>query len=178
MTASTGITFTPLRRADFPMLAGWLALPHVRAWWLDPEPTVDAVEADYGPVVDGLDPLKAYVIGLDGEPVGFIQSFLHADEPDWDRAVGVPGVAGIDYLIGPVGHRGRGVGSAAIAAFAPLVLADHPDATGIVAVPLAANRASCRALEKAGFRHLGDRELETDDPSDAGINAIYLLPSP
>lgn len=170
------ITFTPLTRADFPLIAGWLALPQVRAWWLDPDPTVESVEEHYGPAVDGTDPVKVYLIGVDGEPAGLIQSYLHADEPEWDRTVGVPGVAGIDYLIGPARHRGRGVGSAAIRAFTALVLASYPSATGIIAVPLAANRASCRALEKAGFHHLGDRELDTDDPSDAGINSVYLLP--
>ncbi len=170
------ITFTPLTREDFPLLASWLALPHVRAWWLDPEPTVESVEADYGEVVDGSDPTKAYVIMLDGEPIGMIQAFLHADEPEWDKTIGVPGVAGIDYFIGPLQHCGRGVGSTAIHDFSTLVFGFYPDVTGIVAVPLTANRASCRALEKAGYRNLGDRELETTDPSDAGINSIYLLP--
>ncbi len=169
------ISFAPLTRADFPLLASWLALPHVRAWWLEPEPTVASVEEDYGPVVDGLDPAKAFVILLDAEPVGLIQSFLHADEPEWDRVVGIPDVAGIDYLIGPGEHRGRGVGSAAIRAFCALVFGFHPGITGIVAVPLAANRASCRALEKAGFHNVGDRELDSTDPSDAGINSVYLL---
>ncbi|MDI5966166.1 GNAT family N-acetyltransferase [Streptomyces sp. SL13] len=172
------IAFSPLTRADFPLLASWLALPHVRAWWLDPEPTVAAVEAHYGDVVDGADPMRACVIRLDDAPVGLIQAYRHTDEPDWDRTVGVPDVAGVDYLIGPAEHRGKGVGSAAIRAFALLVLDSYPDVTGVVAVPLAANRASCRALEKAGFRHLESRELATDDPADAGISAIYLLSRP
>ncbi len=175
MTA-VDLAFTPLSRDDFPLLAEWLALPHVRAWWLDPDPTLAAVEEHYGPAVDGADPTRVYLIELDGEPIGLIQCYLHADEPEWDEAVGVPGAAGIDYLIGPVRHRGRGVGSAAIRAFGALVLDWYPQAAGVVAVPLAANRASCRALEKAGFRHLESREIATDDPSDAGVNAIYLLP--
>lgn len=172
------ITFTPLTRADFPLLASWLALPHVRAWWLDPEPTVEAVEADYGEVVDGVDPMRAYVIQLDAEPIGLIQAFRHADEPETERVLGMPDAAGIDYLIGPVRHRGRGVGTAAIQAFTRLVFGFYPEVTGIVAAPLARNRASCRALEKAGFRHLGLRDLESHDPSDIGISSVYHLPRP
>lgn len=178
MTTTTKITFAPLTRADFPLLAGWLALPHVRAWWLDPEPTVPAVEEHYGAAVDGTDPTRVFVISLDGEPVGLIQSYLHADEPEWDQLIGLPDVAGIDYLIGPTEHRGRGVGSTAIRDFSAMVLDHHPGIAGVVAVPLAANRASCGALRKAGYRHLGDRELPSDDPSDAGINAIFLLSRP
>lgn len=172
------ITFAPLTRADFPLLASWLALPHVRAWWLDPEPTVAAVEADYGEVVDGSDPMRAYVIRLDGEPVGLIQAFRYADEPEAERVLGMPDAAGIDYLIGPAEHRGRGVGTAAIHAFRPLVFGFFPEVTGIVAAPLARNTASCRALEKAGFQHLGLREPDNDDPSDTGVNSVYLLPRP
>jgi aminoglycoside 6'-N-acetyltransferase len=40
-------------------------------------------------------------------------------------------------------------------------------------VPQAANYASRRALEKAGFRLLDERQLDSDDPSDAGPSAIY-----
>jgi aminoglycoside 6'-N-acetyltransferase len=171
--------FAPLTRADFPLLARWLARPHVRAWWLDPDPTVESVEEHYGARVDGADPTcKVFVIRCDGEPIGLIQTYLHADEPVWDRTVGIPGAAGIDYFIGPPERRGQGLGSAAIHAFAPLVFDLYPRCTGIVAVPLAANRASCRALEKAGFHHLCDRDLPTAGPGDAGINALYLLPRP
>jgi aminoglycoside 6'-N-acetyltransferase len=176
--AAARIAFVPLAREHFPLVAGWLAVPAVRAWWLDPEPTVAAVEEHYGSRVDGTDTTRVFIITVDGEPAGLIQSYLHADEPEWDHIVGIPGVAGIDYLIGPAAHRGRGVGSAAIRAFCADVLAAHPGIRGIVAVPQAANRASCRALEKAGFQHVENRELKTGDPSDAGISAIYLLPAP
>ena len=30
-------TFTPLRPADLPRLRLWLMMPHVRAWWGDPD---------------------------------------------------------------------------------------------------------------------------------------------
>jgi RimJ/RimL family protein N-acetyltransferase len=172
------ITFSPLTCEDFPLLAMWLARPHVRAWWPDPDPTVESVAEHYGPRAEGADSTAVFLIRLDDTPIGLIQTYLHADDPEWDRAVGLPGVAGIDYLIGEPDLRGRGIGPAAIRAFAPLVFDRFPHATGIAAVPLAANRASCRALEKAGFHHLHDRDLPTTDPSDAGINAVYLLPRP
>jgi len=175
MTGSPRITFTPLARDHFPLLARWLAVPAVRAWWLSPEPTVAAVEADYGEVVDGTDPMKAFVVEVDGEPAGLVQSFRHAEEAEYDAEVGIPGVAGIDYLIGETAHRGRGVGTAAVRAFAVQVLGFYPDVSGVVAVPLRANRASCRVLEKAGFRHVEDLDLDTGDPSDVGVNSVYLL---
>lgn len=168
------ITFVPLTRDDFALLASWLRKPHVREWWRD-EPTDEYVEQQYGPVVDRSDSAMAFVIHLDGTPVGLIQCYRHSDEPDWDRAVGVPDAAGIDYLIGAPEQCGRGVGTAMIAAFSGLVFERYPDVGSVVAVPQQDNLASCRALEKAGFRFVDARDLESDDPSDSGISAIYAL---
>jgi pantetheine-phosphate adenylyltransferase len=168
----------PLSRDDFPLLHRWLAMPHVQAWW-DSEPvTPAAVERKYGPRVDGTEPTRVFTIELARQPVGIIQCYRHADYADWDRAVGIPSAAGIDYLIGDAAHCGRGIGSAAITGFAPRVFALFPDVTAIVAVPQAANYASRRALEKAGFSLIDERQLDSDDPSDAGPSAIYALTRP
>ncbi|GAA1607828.1 hypothetical protein GCM10009789_72810 [Kribbella sancticallisti] len=40
-------TFQRLTRADFPLLAGWLANPHVARWW-NHETTPEALERDFG----------------------------------------------------------------------------------------------------------------------------------
>jgi RimJ/RimL family protein N-acetyltransferase len=86
-----------------------------------------------------------------------------------------PAAVGIDYLIGEPAHCGRGVGAAAISRCAAHVFALYPDVAVIVAVPQAANYPSRRALEKAGFRLVEERQLDSDDPSDAGPSAIYAL---
>jgi pantetheine-phosphate adenylyltransferase len=172
------VTVRPLSRDHFPLLGRWLAMPHVQAWW-GTEPVTSAdVERKYGPRADGTDPTVVFVIELAGQPVGIIQCYRHADHADWDRAVGVPAAAGIDYLIGEPAHCGHGVGSAAITRFAPQVFARYPNVAVIVAVPQAANHASRRALEKAGFSLVDERQLDSDDPSDAGPSAVYALARP
>ena len=167
------VTTRPLSRDDLPLLRRWLAMPHVQAWWGSEPVTAADVERKYGPRVDGNDATRVFVIEVAGQPVGIIQCYRHADHAAWDRAVGVPSAAGIDYLIGEAAHCGHGVGSAAIAGFAPRVFALYPEVNVIVAVPQAANGASRRALEKAGFSLLDERQLDSDDPSDAGPSAIY-----
>jgi RimJ/RimL family protein N-acetyltransferase len=107
-----------------------------------------------------------------------IQCYRHADYPAWNRAVGVPTSAGIDYLIGEVDRCGHGVGSTAIAAFTTVVFDLYPDMTTVVAVPQRDNRASCRALEKAGFSLLREQDLDSDALSEGGISAVYALPRP
>jgi aminoglycoside 6'-N-acetyltransferase len=84
-------------------------------------------------------------------------------------------VAGIDYLIGEPAHRGRGLGAQMIGALCELAFDRYPDVDGIAAVPQATNSASRRALEHNGFRLVEVRMVESDDPGDAGLAAIYLL---
>ncbi|TPW11645.1 MAG: GCN5-related N-acetyltransferase [Acidimicrobiaceae bacterium] len=47
----SAITFRRVIRADFPLLAGWLAEPHVARWW-NHEFTTEAVERDFGQSAD------------------------------------------------------------------------------------------------------------------------------
>lgn len=159
------VTFRPLARDDSALLHRWLVTPQVQAWWRSQARTPQDVEREYGPQADRADPTRSYIIQAGDTPVGMIQSYRHADYPEWDQAVGVPSAAGIDYLIGQARHRGHGIGL-------------YPDVDVIVSVSQKDNRASCRALEKAGFALLSERELNTGDPSDAGISAIYRLVRP
>ena len=174
----TRIGFRPFTRADLPLLATWLDAPHVARWWPRDDPSADALAAYYGPAIDGTDPSQLFAALADGTPVGFWQAYLHADHPDWDRAVGLPNAAGIDYLIGPPEWCGRGLGTLLIGKFCELVFASYPQAGGIASVPQAANTGSRRVLEKNGFRLVDVRMVDSDDPGDAGQAAIYLLERP
>jgi aminoglycoside 6'-N-acetyltransferase len=174
-STATRIEFRPFTRAALLLLSTWLDAPHVARWWPREDPSADALAAYYGPAIDGTDPSRLFLALADGTPVGFFQTYLHADHPDWDRTIGLPNVAGIDYLIGPPELCGKGLGTLIIAKFCELVFASYPQATGIAAVPQAENAASRRVLEKNGFRLVDVRMVDSDDPGDAGEAAIYLL---
>ena len=173
MTSDVG--FRPVTRADLPLLAGWLDASHVARWWPREDSTTTALDEHYGPSIDGTDPTRLFLILADGVPVGFCETYLHADNPDWDNTIGLPNVAGIDYLIGVPGLCGKGLGTTVIRAFSELVFGLYPRISGIASVPQAENTASCRVLEKNGFRLVDVRMVESDDPGDAGPTAIYLL---
>ncbi len=176
--SASDIAFRPVTRDDFALLHRWLVTPEVQAWWRSRTRTLDDVEQEYGPQLDGAEPTRSFIIQAGDLPVGLIQCYRHADYPEWDHAVGVPSAVGIDYLIGQAGHRGHGFGSAAIAAFTAIVFGLYPEVDVIVSVPQKDNRASCRALEKAGFALCYERELDSGDPSDAGVSAVYCLARP
>lgn len=78
-------------------------------------------------------------------------------------------------MIGEPELIGMGIGSAAIAAFTRFVLSRYPDVGCIVVTPQAANAASCRVLEKAGYECKWTGMLDSDDPADAGPAALYVM---
>jgi aminoglycoside 6'-N-acetyltransferase len=167
-----------LRRDDLPLLTGWLQAPHVREWWRDEPTDLTTVEAKYGPCIDGDDPTVLFVIEVNRHPVGMIQRYRFADEPEWSVALSgitdLTATAGIDYLIGEPEAIGKGTGSAAIAALVAQTFTD-PAVQSIVVTVQQPNVASWRALEKAGFRRVWSGRLDSPDPSDEGPEHVYVI---
>jgi RimJ/RimL family protein N-acetyltransferase len=154
------IRFTPLTRDDLPSLLVWLQKPHVAAWWRDLQ-TMEQVEADHLPSIDGAELSYHYVIVVGDRPIGMIQWYLASDFPEWDEIVGVgEGVAGVDVLIGEEDAVGRGLGSEVLRAFVSEIVFAKERIHSVVAGVEAANARSLRAFEKAGFRFMFDYEEE------------------
>ena len=165
----------PLRRSDFPLLAQWLAEPLVARWWND-DPA--AVEAQYGPCVDGTDPTAVHVGLHAGEPFGLVQVYRFDDEPgsraELSEVCPVPeGALGIDYLIGRPESRGRGLGAALVTAAVARGFADHPDARDVLVPVARGNEASWRALRRAGATWYADGELAPDNPADPRDHVVH-----
>jgi aminoglycoside 6'-N-acetyltransferase len=176
------ITWRHLTEPDFPLLSRWLAEPHVARWW-NHETSLDAVARDFGPVARGEEPAEDLLALLDGRPFGLVQRCRLADYPEYVEElapiVDVPAEAmSIDYLIGDPGLTGRGVGTRMIRAFVGRTWADHPAATSIIVPVAAGNRASWRALEKAGLRRIAEGELEPDNPIDDRAHFVYRIDRP
>lgn len=171
------VTLRPLRREDFALLSRWLAEPLVARWW-DDDSSLDAVEAQYGPSVDGADPTAVYVAEHDGRPFGLIQVYRFDEEPESLAELATvcpvpPGALSVDYLIGDPAARGRGLGAAMIAAAVARGFADHPDAGEVLVPVVAANEASWRALERAGGARYAVGELEPDNPVDSRDHVVH-----
>lgn len=174
--ATSDWTFRRLVRADFPLLGRWLATPAMERWWHH-EWTPEALERDFGPTADGLEPAEDFVAVRDAAPVGIVQRYLLRDYPEYlaelRSVVAVPdGAASIDYGLGVPSLLGRGEGPAMIAAFVERTWAALPEVTEIVVPVVAANVASWRALEKAGFERVASGRLEPDNPVDDPLHHV------
>ena len=150
--------FEPAQRADLPMIARWLEAPHVARWMGDPKDALREIAEHIAGATDA----TAYILRLDGEPIGYIQSYAVHESENHPYADQPAGSVGIDLFLADEKRLGRGIGSSAVAAFseflfergAPhLVIDPHPD-----------NPRAIRAYEKASFTEV-DRRTSVYGPA-------------
>ena len=146
--------------ADIPMLNEWLHRPHVAEWW--GEQSTDAeLHTQYFTPDPGAPGTRYYIAWRAGRPIGFIQSYIPAEEHgEWWPDVKDQSIRGIDQLLADADQLGKGVGTAMVRAFVERIFAD-PSVTRIQTDPSPANARAIRCYEKAGFRRVG--EIDTPD---------------
>jgi aminoglycoside 6'-N-acetyltransferase len=166
------LRFRPMAANDLPLLYEWLQRPHVKRWYTG-HGTYEEVVAHYMSAIDGRDPTEHFIVLLDGRPIGMVQTYVVADFPEYARTVGVPDsdTAGVDILIGVEELTGRGIGARILQSFVGEVVFGRPGATSCVADLDAANVASMRAFEKAGFRAV----REVVDPDSGRLHTLVRI---
>jgi aminoglycoside 6'-N-acetyltransferase len=122
------INFEPLRREHFALLLKWLNSPEVQEFWDKGTVwTQKSVEEKYCSYVEGYKlvdgtekPINAFIIQLDGKPIGYIQYY----PIEYNRIPSLK-VAGLDIFLGE--DRGMGIGPAAIENFLQAFIAPTYD---------------------------------------------------
>jgi RimJ/RimL family protein N-acetyltransferase len=149
---STRISFAPVAPEHYSLLGEWLAAPHMREWWGDPEEELGFIRD----MVEGRDTTRPFMMVLDGELVGYIQYWFlgHHQNEQWTKdhpwLKELPSESvGIDLSIGDSARLSQGIGSAALAAFVAMLRSEGHQT--IIIDPDPANVRAVRAYEKAGF---------------------------
>ena len=143
------ITLRPVEpAADAPMLHRWVTPDRARFWGMT-ECDVDRVEEIYS-FVEDQEHLAAYVLVVDGEPVGLLQTYDPAVDEigEWyDRR---PGDVGVHLLLSDAPARiGR---TAEIVAAGLAFVSGLPGCARLVFEPDARNAASISLMERIGAR--------------------------
>ncbi|MGA7669402.1 MAG: GNAT family N-acetyltransferase [Nitrolancea sp.] len=160
-------TFRPLQRDDMPLMHRWLYVPHVAEWWwTDQEPTAEDLEEKYLPRIHGEDPTDCYVIVEDGRDIGYIQSYVIANHPEYAELVDVEErAAGIDLFIGEPDRVHRGLGPPLLRQFLRDVVFANYDVESCIIGPSVKNTSAIHAYEKAGFSYFKTINVpDEDDP--------------
>ena len=135
--------FRSLTAADLPLVARWLAAPHVSEWWPDVDRQLANIRRHLGETN-----IDLFLVHAEGRPIGYLQSYdvPAGGHPFPDQP---PGSRGIDQFIGEADMVDRGHGSAFIRAFVDRLFAQG--VPRVMTDPAPANKRAVRAYEKAGF---------------------------
>jgi len=160
----TRIGFAPVEPAHYALLGAWLAAPHMREWWGDPDEELGFIRD----MVEGRDTTRPFLIMLDGEPVGYIQYWFvgHHQNEEWIKdhpwLAALPSeTVGIDLSIGDAARLSQGIGSAALHEFVTKLRVEGHHT--IIIDPDPANVRAVRAYEKTGFLPIPELLGQTGD---------------
>jgi RimJ/RimL family protein N-acetyltransferase len=169
------ITFRRLEESDLPQMQAWLSTDHVAEWYPIEDvirPSLELVSRHYLPMIRGERRTDPYLILLDGVPIGFIQTYLVRDHPEYAAAVQVSdGAAGADLFIGDSAHVHRGVGPQILRRILRDIVFMSMGASECIIGPQPQNAAAIRAYEKVGFEYL--KTVKT--PGSPGEGDEYLM---
>ncbi|GAB4519391.1 MAG: GNAT family N-acetyltransferase [Roseibium sp.] len=158
------VTFRPVVSADLPLLAVWMARPHWREWWGDPEEELPKIRRK----VEGRDTTRPFIFQLEGRDAGYIQVWYVKDQQEPEAVAAYPWLVllpmdavGVDLSIAEASDLSRGYGTRVLQEFvAKLRREGHKR---IVIDPDPANLRAVKAYRKAGFREMDDLLGRTGD---------------
>jgi aminoglycoside 6'-N-acetyltransferase len=158
------ITFRPVVDQDLPLLADWLARPHWREWWGDPETELGYIRD----MVEGRDTTQPFLFQIDGTDSGYIQVWYIKDQLGTEWVNEYPWLmllpedaVGVDLSLANREELSKGIGTEVLRAFVRNLRRDGYDR--IIIDPDPANLRAVRAYRKAGFREIADLLGRTDD---------------
>ncbi|MGC4892386.1 GNAT family N-acetyltransferase [Micromonospora sp. DT31] len=130
------------------LLHDWVTRPRNVFWGMGSH-TLDQVREIYA-FLDGLDTHHAYLVMLDGEPVGLFQTYQPEADPVGERYPVGPGDVGMHLLLDPPRRYPGSLTGAVFPALVRFLLRD-PAARRVVAEPDVRNEAMLRRLRIEGF---------------------------
>ncbi len=88
-------------------------------------------------------------------PIGYIQTYLIKDYPEYSRHLELnEEAAGLDLFIGDINYIHKGLGAEIIKNFLADIVFTKPEIVSCVVGPEPKNIGAIKAYEKAGFRYL------------------------
>ncbi|MBV1853927.1 GNAT family N-acetyltransferase [Catellatospora tritici] len=140
------VAVDPARDAE--LMHGWVTQPANRFWGMT-DHTVEQVQEIYE-FVDSLPHHFAYLIQLNGNPIGIFQTYEPAHDPVGECYAALPGDIGLHLLLAPGEHRVPRLTPAVVPLLVRFVLRD-PAKDRVVVEPDVRNHRAVRRMELHGF---------------------------
>ncbi|MDG4823372.1 GNAT family N-acetyltransferase [Asanoa sp. WMMD1127] len=144
--------------ADLDLIHGWVTEPRARFWGMTTYSPAEVHEV-YA-FLDGLPTHHAYLMRLNGEPIGIFQTYEPAEDPIGAHYPVREGDFGIHLFLAPADPPRPGFTGAVAAALLRFAFA-HPGVQRIVVEPDVRNERALIRWQRLGFE-FGD-QVTTDD---------------
>lgn len=158
------IAFRPVTPDDLRLLSDWMARPHWREWWGDPQTEVGYVRD----MIEGRDSTRPFIFQIGGTDKGYIQLWSIGDQQGTELTGEYPWLellpadcVGVDLSIADEDDLSKGLGTQVLQAFVRKLRQDGHQR--IIIDPDPANLRAVKAYRKAGFREIADLIGRTGD---------------
>jgi aminoglycoside 6'-N-acetyltransferase len=111
------IAFRRLEEVDFPLLAAWLAEPHVHRFYQKRPIALEEVAREYESPARGQEPTICSLAEIGGAPFAYLQCYRNADYPEWADLIGAADGISAALFIGDPACLHRGLGQAALSEY-------------------------------------------------------------
>jgi aminoglycoside 6'-N-acetyltransferase len=153
--AGKDITFRKLHEEDACLIAKWFEEnAFVREWYNTDDYCRTQVIEKYLSYARGLEPTHAYITVYKGFDIGYIQTYLIDDYPNYNMYVRAnEKAAGLDLFIGENDYIHKGLGEHIIRKFVREYVFPLTGAVSYITGPEPDNHAAITAYGKAGFTY-------------------------
>lgn len=154
--------FKRMRREHLPLMHRWLNHGLANKWYGKKQYTMEEIENKYLSYINKEVPTEGFIIHYDTTPIGYIQTYMIHDHPDYANIVQIEEkAAGLDLFIGEDTFIHKGLGSQIITQFLQEKVFDDQDTESCILGPEPDNRAAIRTYEKVGFQYI--KTVNTED---------------
>lgn len=164
MTTLNEISFRRLEEKDLSLMYTWLNTDFVIKWFDKGGSSFDQVVSKYLPRIKGEQPTFSFIIVCDNNEIGYIQTYMIADYPEYSQWVNTAEqAAGIDMFIGERDFIHKGLGKQILIKFLREYVFQLTNAECCIIGPEPKNKAAIRAYEKSGFKFLKTIQVPDED---------------
>lgn len=158
------ISFRRLEEKDLSLMYKWLNTDFVIEWYDKGGSSFEKVERKYLPRIKGEQPTFSFIITCDNKEIGYIQTYMIDDYPEYSQWVNtVEQAAGVDMFIGERDYIHKGLGKLILIKFLREYVFQLNNTDCCIIGPEPKNRAAIRAYEKSGFKYLKTIQVPGED---------------
>ncbi len=145
------------------LLHKWLNTDFVREWY-GKGSTFEEVEEKYSKYVSQEKPTDAYIIKINNRNIGYIQTYLISDYPDYNEHVATGNhSAGLDLYIGEKDYINKGYGKHIIKTFLEDIIFTNPKIEDCLIGPEPNNIRAIKTYSNVGFKYIKTVQIPDDD---------------